>query len=161
MEILSRFRKKKASAEESEPVGETLKNWQTLAREVDQLNKLEYVLELKTTIKLDDGGEVVFLPGTKLEIIPEHDDKPNGVGEKPLHWPTQVRIFQPEFTRDINGKTVHGRKLLYYAEPDSQQIYDYTDPEHPKGKIITDTNNSAYRSVYSLVHSRLIGEAQR
>ncbi len=161
MEILSRFRKKKAPEEASEPVGEALKNWRTLSEEVAQLNKLEYTLDLKTTIRLDDGSEIVFLPGTKLQIVPEHDDEPKSIGEKPLHWSTQVRISRPEPTRDINGKAVESSQLLYYAEPDSQQIYDYTDPEHPKGKIITNTDNSAYRSVYSLVHFCLVGETPR
>ncbi len=159
MEILSRFRKKKTSPENIEPVAETLKNWQVLAAEVASLQKTEYVQKLKTTIKLQNGEEIVFPSGTMLEIVPEHDDQPKSISEKPLHWPTQVKIFIPETQQDTRGKLIESKKLMYYAEPGSQLIYDYTDPEYPKGKTITDTHNTSYKSVYALVHSCLTGES--
>lgn len=157
MEFLSRFRKKEEPQPDSPEVG--LEKWNQLKAKIESLQKLDYKLTLKTTVLMPDGTEYTYPPGLELVVKPAYTSEASSPGEKPLHYPKQINIFVPQVVRNQAGILEEQRILLYHAEPESQQFFDYTDVSlRPSGKTVKDTNTDGFIYISGLIQHFSSGE---
>ncbi|MBA3678689.1 hypothetical protein H0W80_00595 [Candidatus Saccharibacteria bacterium] len=154
MEFLSRFKKKTAEPE-PDSLEVSQKKWQESETLLTNLEKLQYKITLKTTARLENGDEIEYLPGIELVIVPPRDSGPEG---SQVHYSTQAQIFVASVERNQEGLLAPAKRLLYHFEPGSQQLFDYTDPESPKGKIISDTASDSFKYVSKLIALSRQGE---
>lgn len=114
--------------------------------------RVESPRERRLLVGSPNSVEHVFEAGTVVIYTPERKVKTHDLSEETTTFPEHIGVFKTVRETDTDGAPKKVLKLLFYLEPKRRIFYDYTDPDHPNGKTVTNTAEPHFQAVEQLIY---------
>lgn len=161
MNFRERFRRNKEDETPKEPVElyaeppeTSYKRWQDIAFDVHSFQ----VPEVRSTkahsfwAGKPKSIEYTFPKDTVVIRTPAKDVKTHELSDETIRHPEYISVFRTSY-ETVNGiPNQRVRRVMFHVEPERQIFYDYTDPELPNGKQITNTAEPHFQAVQAYIH---------
>ena len=137
-----------------EPASRSEARWSRLKVYVHEfpLPRIELRKARKFLVGSPNSVEYTFENGTVVVYTPERTVKTHDQSEETTTFPENIGVFETVQERTAEGHTKAVLKLLFHLEPERKIFYDYTDPNHPNGKTVTNTAEPHFQAVEELIY---------